>query len=94
MLMVERKVEIFHLATPQLSIELKTPQEEEPKNMTNHPRKKKHSALSWIQEIIVFIYNYVLSYFEPDQEYTDAIYIDHWKYIKPWKDKPQISEHE
>ena len=41
--------------------------------MTGHPRKKKHSGLSWIQEIIVFIYNYVLSYFEPDQEYTDEI---------------------
>jgi len=62
--------------------------------MTGHPRKKKHSGLSWIQEIIVFIYNYVLSYFEPDQEYTDEIYIDHWKYLKPRKAKPQISDHE
>ena len=62
--------------------------------MNNHPRKKKHSGLSWIQEIFFFIYNYVLSYFEPDQEYTDEIYIDHWKDLKPRKSKPQISDHE
>ena len=62
--------------------------------MTNHPRKKKHSGLSWIQEIIVFIYSYVLSYFELDQEYTDEIYIDHWKDLKPQKAEPQISDHE
>ena len=62
--------------------------------MTGPPRKKKHSGLSWIQEIIVFIYNYVLSYFELDQEYTDEIYIDHWKDLKPRKAKPQISDHE
>ena len=62
--------------------------------MTSPPRKNKHSGLSWIQEIIVFIYNYVLSYFQPNQEYIDEIYIDHWKDLKPRKAKPQISDHE
>ena len=60
--------------------------------MTSHPRNKKHSGLSWIQEIIVFIYNYVLSCFKPNQEYIDDIYTDHWKYLKPQKDEPQIAD--
>ena len=62
--------------------------------MTSHPRKKEHSCLSWIQEIIVFIYNYVLSYFKPDQEYTDEIYICYWKNLKPLKIKSQILDHD
>ena len=62
--------------------------------MTSHPRKKENSGLSWIQEIIVFIYNYVLSYFKPDQENTDEIYIYHWKDLKPRKAKPQILDHD
>ena len=62
--------------------------------MTCHLRKKEHSGLGWIQEIIVFIYTYVLSYFKPDQEYIDEIYIYHWKYLKPKKVEPQISDHE
>ena len=61
--------------------------------MTSHPRKKEHSGLGWIQEIIVFICTYVLSRFKPDQEYTDEIYIDHWKDLKHRKDKPQILDH-
>ena len=60
--------------------------------MTSHPRKKKHSGLSWIQKIIVFNHNHVLSCFKPDQEYTNEIYTDHWKYIKPKKAKPQIAD--
>ena len=58
--------------------------------MTSHPRKKKHSGLSWIQKIIVFNHNHVLSCIKPDHEYTGEIYIDHWKYLKPQKVEPQI----
>ena len=41
-----------------------------------------------------FYLKYVLSYFKPDQEYTDEIYIDHWKNLKPQKVEPQIADHE
>ena len=48
--------------------------------MTSHPRKKEHSGLGWIEEIIVFL---IISYFKPDQEHTDEIHIDYWKYLNP-----------
>ena len=56
--------------------------------MTNHPRKREYPSLNWIQEIIVFICNYFLSYFKPNQEYANEVFIDHYKLLKP-----QIPDH-
>ena len=61
--------------------------------MTNQPKKRRYPSPNWIQEIVVFICNYVLSYFKPDEEYTVEVYIDHWKINEPQEAKPQIVDH-
>ena len=61
--------------------------------MTNQPRKRKYSSPNQIQGIVVFICNYILSYFKPDQEYTIEVYTDHWQIDEPQEAKFQIVDH-
>ena len=61
--------------------------------MTSQPINQKCSSPNWIQEIVVFICNYVLSYFKLDQEYTAKVYIDHLKNYEPQEAKPKILDH-
>ena len=61
--------------------------------MTNQPRKRKYSSPNWIQEIVVFMCNYVLSYFKPNKEYTVEVYIDHWQIDEPQEYKLQIVDY-
>jgi hypothetical protein len=61
--------------------------------MAKQPRKTRYSSSNCIQDIFVFICNYVLSYSNPDQKYIVEYYIEHLLIDEPQEINPQVVDY-